>query len=185
MEPARLPGLRATRLGVVWPGTGRWSSWPTTSGRCWCSVPPRATLSTCRPRQMASNGRSLLEGAVAEGYFPSCRARGEAGPSGRAARPRTWPGPTSGPPVSTRRVQGREDGYGDPEGDGGQQHRVAPGPGHGGHVAVRAAGRPVRPRRQNALFRRRSTELSGAGTARPGQRRSKPRNRSQSVTVPL
>ena len=29
---------------------------PTTSGRCWCSVPPSATLSTCAPRQMPSTG---------------------------------------------------------------------------------------------------------------------------------
>ena len=29
--------------------------WP---GTCWCSVPPRETLSACRPRQMPSSGRS-------------------------------------------------------------------------------------------------------------------------------
>ena len=38
--------------------SSRCSSWPTTSGRCWCSVPPAATFMTCIPRQMPSSGRS-------------------------------------------------------------------------------------------------------------------------------
>ena len=36
----------------------RWSWWPKRSGRCWCSVPPNATFSSCIPRQMPSRGIS-------------------------------------------------------------------------------------------------------------------------------
>ena len=40
--------------GALW----RWSiACPGRSGRCWWSVPPRATLSACSPRQMARIGR--------------------------------------------------------------------------------------------------------------------------------
>ena len=41
------------------PGTRRWSSWPKVSGRCWNSVPPKATLRTCMPRQTPSTGMSI------------------------------------------------------------------------------------------------------------------------------
>ena len=42
----------ATQPGCVW----RWATEPSTrSGRCWQSVPPRATLSSCMPRQMAEH----------------------------------------------------------------------------------------------------------------------------------
>ena len=39
-------------------GLRRCSSWPTSSGRCWSSVPPSATLSSCIPRQIPSTGMS-------------------------------------------------------------------------------------------------------------------------------
>ena len=54
-EPGRDPRRRgsADAARIAW----RWStSRPTTSGRCWCSVPPRATFSACAPRQMPSIG---------------------------------------------------------------------------------------------------------------------------------
>ena len=40
------------------PSARRWSVWPTSSGRCWISVPPRATFISCIPRQIPSTGRS-------------------------------------------------------------------------------------------------------------------------------
>ena len=57
-RPAASPSSIATvcvvsRPDAVW----RWSIEPSvTSGRCWCSVPPRATLSAWQPRQMPSTG---------------------------------------------------------------------------------------------------------------------------------
>ena len=40
------------------PITRRCSPWPKCSGRCWRSVPPRATLISCIPRQIPSTGSS-------------------------------------------------------------------------------------------------------------------------------
>ena len=48
------------------PGRARWSSWPSTSGRCSISVPPRARFISCMPRQTPSSGRSRSIAASAE-----------------------------------------------------------------------------------------------------------------------
>ncbi|PQM47146.1 hypothetical protein C1Y40_02669 [Mycobacterium talmoniae] len=40
--------------------------WPITSGRCWCSVPPSATLSTWAPRQMPSTGSPSRSAAASK-----------------------------------------------------------------------------------------------------------------------
>ena len=53
-----------------------WSSRPGTSCRRWCSVPPSATFSSCRPRQMASTGTprataSRISGRVMRSRFSS------------------------------------------------------------------------------------------------------------------
>ena len=56
--PGASRGSIRTSCVATWPGSVcRWSIEPSvTSGRCWCSVPPRATLSACRPRQMPRIG---------------------------------------------------------------------------------------------------------------------------------
>ena len=60
-------GARGERAGLSrtsWsalskePSARRWSVWPTSSGRCWTSVPPSATFISCMPRQIPSTGRS-------------------------------------------------------------------------------------------------------------------------------
>ena len=61
--PTRLAGSSRTSTSLNTPGLGLCPSWPTTSGRCWCSVPPNATFSSCAPRQTPSTGT------------PSARAR--------------------------------------------------------------------------------------------------------------
>ncbi len=69
----RSPGSR-WRWSMVTPGRR--------SGRCWCSVPPRATLSACMPRQIARIGRPRASAARAararsgRGRARSGRARG-------------------------------------------------------------------------------------------------------------
>ena len=54
------PGARRTSWSASSnePRGRRWSPWPTSSGRCWISVPPSATFSSCMPRQIPSSGRS-------------------------------------------------------------------------------------------------------------------------------
>ena len=52
------------------------SSWPTTSGRCWTSVPPHATLMSCMPRQMPSTGMSPLDRGRAPARSRPRRAAG-------------------------------------------------------------------------------------------------------------
>ena len=71
--PARPPrGRRASRPPAARrgrrtrPGRARWSSWPSTSGRCSISVPPRARFISCIPRQTPSSGRSRSIAASAE-----------------------------------------------------------------------------------------------------------------------
>ena len=91
--------------------------------------------------QAAANGQQRqvpFEGVVAEGYFPivalgprRVRLVVRLGPVRRRVHVR--------PAGEHERVQGGEDVTGT-GGDGRQQHRVAPGPGHGGHVAVRQQG---------------------------------------------
>ena len=51
------------------------------SGRCWCSVPPRETLSACSPRQMPSSGRSRSAAAASSASSYSSEARSTCGPS--------------------------------------------------------------------------------------------------------
>ena len=88
-----------------------------TSGRCWISVPPRATLSTCIPRQMhsvgmsrsiarveqrelelvarrdQSDGRRMLLLAVADGVDVGSRRRAPARRSGRGPHRGSRPAP--------------------------------------------------------------------------------------------
>ena len=52
----------------------RWSPWPTSSGRCWISVPPRATFMSCIPRQMPSSGRSSSSARRASGISAASRS---------------------------------------------------------------------------------------------------------------
>ena len=63
------------------------------SGRCWCSVPPRATLSACIPRQIASSGRSraVARAQQRELVLVARRGRRRARAAG-GARARTWRG---------------------------------------------------------------------------------------------
>ena len=67
-------------------GRSRWSSWPTMSGRCSISVPPRATFITCMPRQTPSTGTSASSAAAASAISNASR-------SGAS--------PMSAPPVSS------------------------------------------------------------------------------------
>ena len=60
--PSNVPGLR------------RWFSWPWLSGRCCSNVPPRATFSTCMPRQIPRNGMSRAIAACASAISKSSRA---------------------------------------------------------------------------------------------------------------
>ena len=59
-----MPGTVSTSTSSKCMGWRRWSTFPTTSGRCWCSVPPKKTFSTWQPRQMASTGRSASSAAA-------------------------------------------------------------------------------------------------------------------------
>ena len=63
------PGARRTSWSALSkePSARRWSVWPTSSGRCWTSVPPRATFISCMPRQMPSTGQVALERAQRQG----------------------------------------------------------------------------------------------------------------------
>ena len=45
------------------------------AARCWCRVPPRCTLSSCSPRQIASTGRSRSSAAASSASSRSSRAR--------------------------------------------------------------------------------------------------------------
>ena len=68
----------------------RWCPvWPTTSGRCWCSVPPSATLSTCAPRQMPSTGMPRANAPLQQRELPgvAVASAGLVGRRGAAA----WP----------------------------------------------------------------------------------------------
>ena len=51
------------------------------SGRCWCSVPPRETLSACSPRQMPSSGRSRSAAPASSASSYSSETRSTSGPS--------------------------------------------------------------------------------------------------------
>ena len=69
-----------------------------TSGRCWCSVPPRATLSACAPRQMPEHRHAARVGGRASASSKASRS-GSVGPSsGCAPARRSRPGSRSGPP---------------------------------------------------------------------------------------
>ena len=56
------------------PSRRRWSPWPTSSGRCWTSVPPNATSISCMPRQMPSTGRSRSTARRASGISAASRS---------------------------------------------------------------------------------------------------------------
>ena len=79
----RVPASTSTSWETWQPGS-LWR-WP---GRCWCSVPPQATLSACAPRQMPSSGipRSSAARASASSKASS---DGSVGPSSawRSRRP--------------------------------------------------------------------------------------------------
>ena len=53
-------------------------SWPSTSGRCWCRVPPSATLSTCAPRQMPSTGSRRASAPRSSANSQASRSRARA-----------------------------------------------------------------------------------------------------------
>ena len=57
------PASVVTTTSAKHPRAGWCRSSPTTSGTCWTSVPPRRTLSSCMPRQMARTGRSTSRAA--------------------------------------------------------------------------------------------------------------------------
>ena len=59
------------------------------SGRCWSSVPPQATLSSCMPRQMPSTGMSRSSAACASASSKRSRSGQVPRVSGAAAR-RSW-----------------------------------------------------------------------------------------------
>ena len=61
---AGCPGSTSTSWSANTPGVCLCFSSPTTSGRCWTRSPPRATFSTCEPRQTASTGMSRSSAAV-------------------------------------------------------------------------------------------------------------------------
>ena len=65
------------------------------SGRCWTSVPPRATLSAWVPRQIASNGIPISHAlpAAASSKLSTC---GSVGPSSGCGRRRRTPAPGRG-----------------------------------------------------------------------------------------
>ena len=84
------------------PGVGECPSWPTTSGRCWISVPPSATFISCMPRQMPSTGSPRVQRGAEQrelGRVPS--GPHDRGHAARAAAPYR-PGSMSGPPEMTR-----------------------------------------------------------------------------------
>lgn len=73
------------------------SSFPTTWGRCWCSVPPRTTLSSWIPRQMASSGTPAASAASSRASSQPSRSEFGAPVSGCARAPYRA-GSTSPPP---------------------------------------------------------------------------------------
>ena len=75
-------GAMRTPCVVTSPGScWRWLTEPSvTSGRCWNSVPPRATLSACMPRQMPRIGSPTASAARATASSKASR-RGPIGPS--------------------------------------------------------------------------------------------------------
>ena len=72
---SRPPAGRRGRRRRRSPATRRWSSWPKSSGRCWISVPPRATFMSCIPRQMPSSGMSRSSARRASATSKSSRSR--------------------------------------------------------------------------------------------------------------
>ena len=100
------PGSRTSPIGTlcspIVPGVGEWPSWPTTSGRCWISVPPSATFMSCMPRQIAEHRQAALQRRA--GTAPARPRPGPAAPPwscGPACSPYR-PGSTSGPPEMIR-----------------------------------------------------------------------------------
>src|SRR5260221_691633 len=77
----------ASSCSAYVPGTSRWLSSPTTSGRCWTRSPPRATFSTCEPRQMPSTGMSRSRAARSSVSSASSRSGNGRSVSGCAS----WP----------------------------------------------------------------------------------------------
>ena len=78
--------------GSVWRCSIEWS---VTAGRCWCSVPPRATLSACAPRQMPRIGRPMRSATRATSSSKTSSA-GSTGPRSsrrRVRRTRSGRGP--------------------------------------------------------------------------------------------
>ncbi len=69
------------------PTTRRWSPWPTRSGRCWTSVPPRATLISCIPRQIPSTGMSASIAALVRAISKASRSGTVSWVSGWAGSP--------------------------------------------------------------------------------------------------
>ncbi len=53
------PGIDLTLTSPNSPGNGWWALLPVTSGRCWCSVPPRNVLRICVPLQIPRTGGRL------------------------------------------------------------------------------------------------------------------------------
>ena len=88
-RPARPanPGARRTSWSALSkePRARRWSVWPTSSGRCWISVPPRATLISCIPRQMPRTGRSRSSARSARAISARSRSGAGVGRLGMAA----------------------------------------------------------------------------------------------------
>ena len=151
----REPGIVVTSTSPNTDGAGRWPSWPTTSGRCWCSVPPSSTLRIWQPAAHGQHGQVDRQGRRQERALTFVADRIDpthAGPGGLAVEGRVdIPPPVSTSPSST------DDHLGCPEAGprgGGARRRQEHGSGAGrGHQLVvrlgqdrrRARSTPPRP----------------------------------------
>ncbi len=138
------PGARRGRRCRTSRSTRRCSVWPRSSGRCWISVPPCATLSSCMPRQMPSNGRSRSSARSAS----ATSARSRSGRVLRSARVR----------LRRRRSPGR-------------CRRRRPAPGRPARRARRPGARPPGVRREHQGDRLRLAAARRCSCARAGRPR--------------
>ena len=156
-----------------------------TSGRCWCRVPPSATLSTCAPRQMPSTG--MPRRIAPRSARTPCASR-----SRLASWPRRWPDAVLAVAGRVHVASAGDDQPVEPiehasaigsTGCGGRSTAVPPARPHPrGRWQAESWRAHPRPRSAPAADR-----WSGTGRASrlrfSGQSRSKPRTLSQSVTA--
>ena len=151
--------VRAARRGRrTSPGVPAWSSWPSTSGRCCSSVPPRATLSTCIPRQTPRSGSPASSAARTSARSNWSRTAGTGTVRGSAGLAVAGRVRSSAAPLTISAVE--------------QRQQVA-----GARGVLRVGQRARRRGRPRAGRRgRRGYGVSG-GELRPGARRSSARSR--------